>query len=321
MMRRRQLAGTVAMLGTVVVATLFLTGCGAGSLSTSPLSAAALAKLDLPSKDRSNWVLPLDEYGFASTIPIMDYAENLLVSECLQEAGFRWPIAPVPLEDSDYVTNTTTALGIRRFDSDIARTWGYHDPDADARIPRIANMLRMNGIARSQPGFDAMFTACLTEVRKEHPLTVLEYSNFVAGGANQAYTAADHDPAVRAAAEEWRECLADGDYGGAPSNPNEMPTTEMRASARIPEPSNGDGAPQPPITKAEIELATADALCRESSGWAQARYDAEWDGQASFVAANDDRLADDREAWLSHRVELLEVVATHAPLQPAVEAD
>ncbi|GAB6856911.1 hypothetical protein [Microbacterium xylanilyticum] len=42
-------------------------------------------------------------------------------------------------------------------------------------------------------------------------------------------------------------------------------------------------AERPTPTSAEIELAVADATCRDSSGWTKAVYDAMWDADVDVV--------------------------------------
>ena len=52
-----------------------------------------------------------------------------------------------------------------------------------------------------------------------------------------------------------------------------------------------DGATDDVVASArEIETATFDAACRDSSGWSEARYDAEWDRQVTAARENADAL-------------------------------
>jgi hypothetical protein len=290
---------------SAVVAAVF------AALVSGCATAADEAGHDLPAKDSAQWVMPLDEYQFPSASQVENYAENLLVSECMQEAGFRWPIAPVPLDDADYATSGPMLT------LEAAQTRGYHAPLSADRAARIEELTKMNTLAQSQPGFDAVLTPCLEKVRAEHPLSAIMSENFLLGGMTQAAEDAASSPAVISAADAWRECLDDAGYGGAPNSPLDgMPTNEMRAQLGIPTYAPGvDGPAEPALVDAEVALATADVDCRESSGWAQAQYDAQWDRQVEFIRANADRLSRDRDAWLKHRQELLTLIAAHAPAQ------
>ncbi|WP_166878038.1 hypothetical protein [Salinibacterium sp. ZJ450] len=297
---------TTVVRGAAVAAlcTALLSGCASGP---------AIADLNLPAKDRANWVMPLDEYLFPSTDTIYSYALNLLVSECMQEAGFQWPIMPESLDDTDY----KSPMSMRTLEA--AQTWGYHTVPSAERTARIENFTRMNTLAQSQPGFDTVFTPCLEDVQAEHP--VFGGATRSSQPASSSYWQTVEDAAttgpVKAAADAWRDCLDEAGYGGAPDSPLDgMPTDEMRAQLGIPGYAPGvDGPPEPPLTQVEIALATADVRCRESSGWAQAQYDAQWDRQVEFIQANADRLSSDREKWLKDRQVLLELIATYAPAQ------
>ncbi|MHB1328738.1 MAG: hypothetical protein ACYC2K_11110, partial [Gemmatimonadales bacterium] len=157
---------TTLVAAVTVAAGTLLAGCASGP---------ALAELDLPERDKASWVMPLDEYFFPSAIEISSYAQNLLQSECMQEAGFEWPIMPVPLEDSDY-EGVMTMLTL-----DAAQAQGYHEAPSADRTAGIENFTKMNALAQSQPGFDTVFTPCLEELRAEHPILgrAMKSHNFV----------------------------------------------------------------------------------------------------------------------------------------------
>ncbi|WP_166880175.1 hypothetical protein [Salinibacterium sp. ZJ450] len=299
-------ARTTVVHGAAVAAlcTAFLSGCAGGP---------AIADLNLPAKDRASWVMPLDDYYFPSSSQIESYAENLLVSECMREAGFQWPIMPESLEDADY-EGMMSILTL-----EVAQTWGYHEAPSAERAARIENFTKMNTLAQSQPGFDTVITPCVHGVRAEHSVLggVSKSVNFIAPSYWQTAEDAATTDTVKAAADAWRDCLDKAGYGGAPDSPLDgMPTEEMRVQLGIPGYAPGvDGPPEPPLTEMEIALATADVQCRESSGWTQAQYDAQWDRQVEFIRDNADRLSSDRETWLKDRQVLLELIAKHAPAQ------
>jgi hypothetical protein len=138
------------------------------------------------------------------------------------------------------------------------------------------------------------FFACLDEARKELPTEAMRIDNALSGLGVRSGIDATRDPAVVAAAERWVACMQPLGFTDLPSSPygedGGMPTVSMAAS--FGEIYDGKTNEQTPEQEAEeIRLATFDAECRESSGYAQALYDAEWERQTTVVAENEDALA------------------------------
>ena len=115
---------------------------------------------------------------------------------------------------------------------------------------------------------------CLDQVRKKQ-LPLLPGSSQLASALEQAaYDAALQDPAVLKAGKRWHECMRPQGVADLPPDPRGMPSpsvTKRFALDVITEESILQG---PKVSAEEIALATADAECQESSGYAQKLYDA-----------------------------------------------
>jgi hypothetical protein len=140
------------------------------------------------------------------------------------------------------------------------------------------------------------FQECLASAREQFPAQRI--NNVVAGLSFSAWTGAKNDPAVREAAERWVQCMQPLGFSDLPDGPNAdgggTPTPSMmEAYTGVPYNATFDGAApeQTAQQKAEeIRIATFDAECQESTGYAQALYDAEWDRQVSVVRENEETL-------------------------------
>ncbi|MCO7274760.1 MULTISPECIES: hypothetical protein [Cellulosimicrobium] len=230
--------------------------------------------------------MPLDAYRVDNALG--DAAEGVLVEACMRDEGFDYQRPQVDVS----VRSESMSLGGRRlFNVETAARWGYSGaPDPNAAIIRAASEESMSW----SPEQDEQFWACVDEAREELPTEGMRINNALAGLGASAWNGAALDPAVVAAAEKWVTCMQPLGVTDLPSSPNGedggTPTETMSAS--FGEIADGMENERTPEQKAEeIRLATFDAECQESSGYAQALYDAEWERQTTVVAENEDALA------------------------------
>lgn len=312
MIRIRPIA-LVAVVG--VMLPLAACASAAGYSPPTATTTASSAEVELPPQDRSQWVMPLDQFQDPSTDALLSYAENLLVADCLEGEGINWPIPWQPTNDESYLEPPANISGFPALTVALATESGYHvNFNPGWRGGSHESVVELNAIALSTPGFEPVFGACLDEAREQVPtLAVSESTNRLLGWRAEADSLADDPPAVVDAGARWQQCLKDAGYVSVPDSPYEkdeadafMPSDELRAELGIP-------PRQSELTQQEIGLAVADASCRESSGWSEAYYQAVWDAQAILVSENADELVHIREEWEAAREVVLDVVASHAP--------
>lgn len=251
-------------------------GCSAGESDAGPGPA------QLPEKNRMLWVMPLDAYRVD---PQLAYAVDVLVEPCMQENGFTFQR---PAVDVTKRSETVTASGRELFNVDVAATWGYGGaPDPNGDVLRAAEAQAMTWPQEEQDQYDE----CLRRAREELPPETV--NNAVAGLSLPTWDDAAEDPDVVEAAGRWVQCMQPLGFTDLPDSPDDasggMPTQSMADA--FGELADGHVNVQTPAQEAEeIRLATFDAECRESSGYAQARYDAEWEAQVRVVQENEETL-------------------------------
>lgn len=293
-----------ATLGATLLVLVLLPACArvdrvADDPASGPGGAAgpSSGEIDLPAQDVDRWVMPVDEF-VPHDISVTDYAENLLVQECMAESGYVWEVPWVDVDAPPPVT--TNEVGRTLFDGDLAAAWGYLSaPDARADL---AGQAELNARAGT-PEEDEQNAACLDAVRADAlPLPSSGSRNLASSLGMAADRAARLDPAVLAAAEEWRACMEPLGVSDLPRDPQEMPSESLRAEfGRVPRAADGAGLDALPVAgPREIEVAVADARCRDTSGWRTTRYQAEWERQVTAVAENADALVRAREESDAH---------------------
>lgn len=253
-------------------------------------------------KNRARWALPLDEF-FGLNYAISDYAEALLIEECMLGEGFAYPVGePKRMDSPPEPTQTDTYR--RLFDEEIAAEFGYGGPPVE---PRIASLTPEERAAIESDEGQAALDGCVDQAREELPLP--PDRGLVESLANAGYNSAIAKKEVVDAAERWRECMASTGISDLPATPEEMPTESLRATwGENTAPRTEEAAYQPPSI-AEIEIALQDARCQETSGFAEALYDAEWDAQVEMLADNEDSLVRLKAANDAH-AELVEKILT-----------
>ncbi|KHK97630.1 hypothetical protein LK09_10485 [Microbacterium mangrovi] len=247
--------------------------------------------------------MPLDEFIVDPT-ELGNYAEQLLMGKCLTKLGYQWD---VPWQNIEFRSPANyNGIGLRLFDVEIAQKWGYHDapkPDPES-ARRWEEFVDSTNSYESGPTFEKKFSSCLRKVRDPRSLQVSDQANYVMGLKSQAIDVANTKPAVRESLKGWRKCLADQYSFAVPAIPQDMPPKPLDKKFK----SSGSVA-----SAEEIELAVADAKCRDSSGWAAALYRAEWDAETTLVNENRDKLDRIRTEAVAFRKKMLAVVAANAP--------
>lgn len=267
---------------------------------------------DAPAQDRATWKMPLDEFYVYS--PELDnYAENLLIADCLTSQGYDWP---VPWQDTDYTQpEDFNRIGLRIFTPEIAAKWGYHlAPPANEESANLwVEFVQVTDSYFPNPELDAALLSCRDGVRAkdEDPFATTDGQNYLSGLAIQAEQVALQDDEVIAATKKWRECLQPQVEYTVPADPwSGMPSAGAMEKWGI---LSGQ---TPEASAEEIAAAVADADCRESSGLAEAKYQKSWDEQLKLVQENRDELERIRDAATERRETLLTIVAENTPPAP-----
>lgn len=319
----------------LAVATLVapIAGCA------TPPAAATGPMPDLPPKDAARWVMPMDEYSAALLVPLVSYAENRRMETCLNKEGFSWPIPVEPTDSASYLAFPKNVSAFPALTVAIAKQYGYTAPYWPGPDSDPHTMVELNRIAESSPGLDPTLLACREESRK----------TFDGGKASDIFNTASmwrwdaakqayQDPAVQKSGAAWKRCLGDAGYHvsiPAPiSNDEWMPTQKLGEKLGIykphptvaPQPHGGliqargdtEGDPDKfePVmpTPAEIELAVADATCRDSSGWTRAYYEAQWDAEVAVVQNHADQLKTMKADIEALTAQAQQIVADNPPL-------
>lgn len=248
-------------------------------------SGVASLAVALPAQDIDRWTMPVDQY-LPQRQPMLDYAENVLVSECMAAAGYTWTVpafdihAPAP--------PTRNAVNRQLFNQEIAATWGY------LSAPSTQQNAAAQEAAEAQPlpeGSDEQFWQCVSDVRADQlPLASSEAMNFASSLGMAADQAARLDSDVLAAADRWSACMEPLGISDLPDVPSEMPSESLRSQFGRGEKAADVVQAESTASAREIEIATFDAACRDSSGWTEARYEAEWERQVTAVQQNADAL-------------------------------
>jgi len=227
-------------------------------------------------KNRAVYALPLDQFR-AIDIAALTYAANLIVRPCMQKGGYDWPIPPYhPNSSAD---ETTNSAGRRLFDPSIAQRYGYHlQPSARPEEDELAATLNSR---RLSPAEEKARDACFKERDARLPLpSGLDLADSLAGAA---YDAARLDEGTLDRAREWRDCMAPYGISDLPDSPIKMPSPSLDKRFQV----GGSGTS---ASSEEIEIATADARCRESSGFSRQIYDVEFAQQLESIAQSREAL-------------------------------
>jgi hypothetical protein len=273
-----------------LAATVVGAGCGGKSDSTS-----STAKSIGFRPDRAVYALPLDQIRAIDDGSI-GYATNLLIRDCMQRDGFSWPIPA--FDPNARPPATWNSTGRRLFDVRIAEQYGYHlalPPSTDGAEAQALNRRRLS------PAEARHLNNCRTAVaRKIAPPD----SRLVDSLAGAAYDAALEADDTVSAARRWRRCMEPQGISDLPDAPNRVPSPSIARRFRL-------GAIGGVPSAQEVAIATADARCRESSGYARALYDNEVDQQLSLFAKNRNALDRERSAARVNLARARAVISQH----------
>lgn len=257
-------------------------------------------------KNRAEWALPLDDYSAMAVTAQTSSVLNVVMTQCMAAHGIHYP----PLEVDDFAANPiVNDVGRRLFDVEIARNLGYGGAPYDAAERRRERVeMERYAVALETPEGAAAEEECLNEQQRRMPPTP-DWLN-AASNLGNTYEIAQVDQVVLDAIERWRDCLEPLGIEGLPEWPEDMPPRELWEGWK--DGPTDENAPivewTPPSTE-EVELAMADAQCREDSGFAEAFYGAEWDAQVALMAENQDKLERIHASIEAYKQELDQVLA------------
>jgi hypothetical protein len=278
-----------------------LAACGTGQTS-SP---------EQVEKNQAQWSMPLDEFRVFSP-ELSNYAEQLLISPCLVNKGYEWP---VPWRNTNFpLPPDFNHVGYRLFNEGTASRWGYHfAPGAnDAELKAWALFVSFSNSYAPDRNFDGAFQSCADAARDEATVEAADGYNYISDLATQARDVATQSESVVGLLPRWQECLQGRVSFSVPADPwAEMPPAGVASRFGL----DGSNKTLTP-SQEEIDAAVADAECRASTGLSTALYDAEWDQQAKLVTENRDQLERFRSGATELNEKLLTVVAEHAPAAP-----
>lgn len=269
-------------------------GCGGGGGGGGDDASSTADEIGFHA-NRKVYALPLDQIR-AIDDGTIGYAASLLTKDCMEGAGFPWP---VPTFDPTVRPPATwNATGRRLFDVEIASRYGYHlAPATDSASQEMAALNARQLSSAEQ----VRLRGCRARVERRLPAPESRLVDSLAGAA---YDAALADAATEAAGRRWHACLAPAGVSDLPDMPNRMPSPSVARRFRLGLPG-GTASPQ------EIALATTDARCRESSGYARTLYAQEVDQQLTLFARNRDALERSRTAMRAELRRARTVVAEH----------
>jgi hypothetical protein len=282
-------------IAATATAVLGITAC-----TTAPTT-DGLVKL--PEQNQSQWSLPLDRYLSPFPDPLSD-ARQVLLQDCYGKAGMDWKVAI----DRPGSRPGESWNGVHRklFDVDLAKKYGYGNSREVAQTPaetqawldadRHNRSVAENAGELAQRCLDQASQA-LGESDSSSPFELAEELAF------EAYDEAFSRDEVKKAVGKWHACMVDLGLADLPAEPTLMPPPSIDGQA-------GSGVDEVPVSgvgrdvpSSEVRVASVDATCRDSSGYAAALYQSEWELQAQAVADNADHLK-------RYRVQADELLAT-----------
>lgn len=291
----------------VLAAVMSLTACTAADDRDGgdPPAGAGSDVESMFTKNVDRWAMPLDGFTMAPESPKKDAARWVLVRACMIGKGHTdYPQSGFDLSQTESQTRNSWYRIL--FDESIAKTWGYHEQP-------IGSPERLDAAAAAADKIvdNALddFDACNAEAREQLgdvPAGVIDVPKLGIG----AFEGAKQAPEVLEAVQRWKDCMAPQGIPDLPDDPFDMPVESLKARFGWSTTGGDTTGPATPGIE-EIAVATADAACRTSSGFTQARYDAEWDRQIDQVSSNLAALERTSEAWDAYEAHLDELIAAN----------
>lgn len=217
------------------------------------------------------------------------YARDLLAAECLKDVVSYQVQKP---EENEFLDGRTHQI---LFDEELARTWGY-------------SAMRLN-----TTGGDGVEDSALTDEVHEKMVTCGEKANErlgdpparpVSAVEDAGWIALDSSEEVAAAHAAWVKCMEPLGVVDLPDSPNGMPSRSVRSPGSLTELQTGRSEDveldrSTPPDEREIEVAVADARCREKTDVDGIEFRARVRGEL-------EALADDVETFEAARIEYQE---------------
>lgn len=287
--RRPFLARSAAIV--VVSATAVLSaGCGSDDLGS--------VEKELGShRDLATYALPLDEVSVSSsTWP--NYVENVLVKNCMDSKGVEWTIPAAP-DVIGAAPKSTNRFGRRIFDLKVASELGYRQDGGATKEQLELNSRKLTDQQQ------AAFNECVAKMRKEVPAPP---QSLVFDYASAAYSSTMADPEVLDATEKWRRCLSEQGYGQYVEGADNYGDVAVKVLEEL----YGTDSPtsDEPVAAKEIEVATADAKCQESTGYLKLVYSTEYDEQLRQAVGHESQLRAQREATTHYTKKIDQIAAS-----------
>lgn len=267
-------------LPAAIALLLCVSGCADDAPNNKEVSAQEVSQISAPAdgtmskdglvkKDSTKGTLPADPYRLPDD-RLQTYAENLYIANCMKQSGYEYPVQTYDWNDP--ATPLESPPGYNgRFTVAKAQAYGYHlsskRREEWLKIDEQRNQLLKDSVA------DKTFTACGEKLRSSG---VFKASDKLGGGVAPYVNDVSKLPAVRAAAQRWRKCMAPQGIADLP----EEPQIAQSVATKFGLVDGGDSA----VSAEEIKLAVADAKCREQSGYEQLVYDLQWVGQEQILA-------------------------------------
>jgi len=272
-------------------------------------------------KDPTTWSLPFDRVYGGPLLRLQVYASDILVDQCMSNAGFDdfevLTISSAPFPETQPHGNATL------FNVEIAQKYGYRmAPDPGYKPSRENIDLHGGGYYDNKPeAFKNQLYTCQDEVQLElsgprptAEVPVDEGGNIPIESQLNRFTVDTSSPQLQEAAAQWRTCMAPQGIADLPQEPwateirREMPESlQTRLNFQLTGQPSAD----------EIAVATADAQCRESSGWTSLLYEATWNQQAAWGSAQQAQQSQQPQQWGGQQQPSYGGQQQWAPKQPA----
>lgn len=271
--------------------------------------AAAKTDENATTKNQAMWAMPLDEF-FVYSPQLDNYAEQLLIADCLTSKGYQWP---VPWQDTEFSEpEDFNRFGTRLFTLDLANNYGYRfaPPAHEESATLWADFRATTDTYFPNAELETEFDKCSDSARADDPDFSSNFDgvNYLSELSAQADEVVKLDDEVVSATADWRACLEPQADFTLPRDPwTEMPPQSVSDNWTL---VGGK------VSAEEIAVAVTDAQCRESSGLSALVYEKNWDEQKKLVDENRDELDRIRAEAIERKAELLTVVAENSPKAP-----
>ena len=268
-------------LPAAIALLLCVSGCADDAPNNKEVSAQEVSQITAPAdgtmskdglvkKDSIKGVLPADPYRLPDD-RLQYYAENLYIANCMKQSGYEYPVQTYDWNDP--ATPLESPSGYNgRFTVAKAQAYGYHRAPSKRREEWLKVVEQKNQLLKD-PAADKTFMACSEKLRSSG---VFKASDKLEGDVAPYVNDVSKLPAVRAAAQRWRKCMAPQGIADLPEEPQIAPSVATKFGL-----VDGDDSA---VSAEEIKLAVADAKCREQSGYEQLVYDLQWVGQEQILA-------------------------------------